>query len=335
MNITSERLSQYYDFDECVLAVADEIAGVQRSMDWRDFLQYCNMQADPDRSLIQERGTDFVVFRPRGDYDETKARVMFAQMATALKPDFAFQAATVFAYDQTSPLLAIANPGGFDHDANTIKSRDLLKVARGDLLPAVTPTLEMIGRLANERGLERVSYIGASYGSEKAVAAARYANDYDHKPEGVTALEPPAVVRRSLPRLAKAFFDCGGHLQEARDSSNSPAFSQAVAESGNTLGYVLGLARASNIASSLYIARGEFQRDAEAAMDSNGEMRMTITWGSESELALDGLVAKLTEDLSGQYGPERVKSIRIPSGYHSMTNNIHLQAALVTQANLV
>lgn len=325
---TSERLTEYYSFDEAVLARADEVAGRQQTQTWQEFLRDCNMQQDPEHYLVDRHATEWIEFRPKGDFDETKARVFHGPMANPLDPNIAYQAATVFAFDPTTRLYAVANPSGPNRDAGLLHHADRKRVASGNLAPTVEPTLRMLARA----GIESVVHIGGSYGAEKSFVAAQLAGRFDHEASSVVAIEPPAVRQRSLLGLGAAFMKTNAHLGEYVAATNVEAFDKARKQSVGALEFPLGLLRLTNLAVAKGLTHDSFCERAAAALFVEQDLRATIAWGTKSELALDEAIADDVTELQERYGEQRVHRMRLIGQYHALLNDIHLQAAITLQA---
>lgn len=325
---TAERLTHYYDFDETVLERAEEVAERQQALTWQEFLRDCNMQADPERYLVDRRSTEWIEFRPTGDFDATKARMFHGPMANPLDPNIAYQAATVFALDPTTRLFAVANPSGPGRDAGLMSHLERKRIADGDLTPTVEPALRLLARA----GVESVVHIGGSYGAEKSLVAAQHADRFDHEAKAVVAIEPPAVIKRNVLSLGAAFMKTNAHLSEYVTASGVEAFDAARRQSVGALEYPVGLLRLTNLAVAKGLTHNLFRERATAALAAEPGLTATIAWGSNSELALDQNVSQDTGALEDQFGTERVQRIRLVGQYHALLNDIHLQAAIALQA---
>lgn len=272
-------------------------------------------------------GAQIVDIHPITDWDERRARVIHQPMANPLDPNMLYQAATIYAVDPSVRTIVTGNPSGLGYGQNILSREDRRKVASGDL----RPTIDSIAKYLTNTGVEYVEHIGYSYGADKAAVAAEHADKYDQEVTASIHIEPASVIKRSLVKLGAAFISTSKELARYVDASNVPAFKAARKESVGMVTYSMGLARLSNIAIAKALAQDGFEGRVDRALTNQSEMKSCIIWGTESELAIDGIVIAISDRLIAKYGGDRVGTIRLPGQKHLLANDIHLQAALVMQ----
>ena len=329
MNISEqERLRQYGEFDSSVLDAVSEVADHQRSTTWNQ------LRSEIPETIIFNPDTNKPIsvldIVPRGDYESTQ--VYHLPMGNALDENMVTRVATLAAAQPTKRIIAVGNPGSPGQGGGKILVAKFGEVWRGDLREAVEPTLQYL----KSQGIDTATHVGFSYGADKAAASARYAQNYDQQvPQGVL-MEPASVKERSILGLAGDFGKTAKALDGYVQAANSPAYLEArkLAEKrGHGLfGYTLGLGRLSNLAIAHALAKDGFEGRVKDALVAQPEMTADIIWGSESELAIHGLMVGLTARLISEYGSGRVKATEIAGQKHAMGDDIFLHTALVLQS---
>jgi hypothetical protein len=316
-----ERLESYYPFDQDIIDTVAEVAARQQSMTYQEYFDSLFI----GKPEMIDGGAQIVDIHPLSDWDGRRARVIHQPMANPLDPNMLYQAATIYASDPTVRTIVTGNPSGIGYGQNLLSRDDREKVMNGNL----RPTIDAVSRYLTSTGVESVEHIGYSYGADKAAVAAEFANDYDQEVMTSVHIEPVSVVKRSLAKLGAAFMSTNKELSRYVDASDTPAFKAARKESVGMVTYSLGLARLSNLAIAQALGRDGFEGRMDRALTNQPEMKSSIIWGTDSELAIDGLVSAITGRLIAKYGGERVVPTRLPGQKHALPNDIHLQAALV------
>ena len=325
----AERLRAYHNFDDDVLERVSEVAGNQRSESWDSL----NAQLPANKVFTPTNGKPIEVLDivPRADYDGT--HVYHLPMGNALDENMTTRVAALAAAEPTKRVIAVGNPGSPGHGKGKIKARDFRSVWSGDLRAVVDPTLQYL----NSQGIDTATHIGFSYGADRAAASAQYADRYDQQvPQGIL-MEPASIKERSLLGLAGDFGSTAKALDGYVQAAASPAYLEArklAEKSGHGLfGYTLGLARMSNLAIAHALAKDGFEGRVDFALTAQPEMTVDIIWGSESELALHGLMLATTAKLIEKYGVDRVRATELEGQKHAMGDDIFLHTAMVLQSS--
>jgi len=74
-----------------------------------------------------------------------------------------------------------------------------------------------------------------------------------------------------------------------------------------------------------------FAQRASAALRNQPDLRMTVGWGSESEMCPDLTLQKMTNGLRAQHGGLRVLSMRLQGMHHSGMDDLDLHAAMMLE----
>jgi pimeloyl-ACP methyl ester carboxylesterase len=322
-----ERLREYYPFDTDVLERVSEVAEQQRSSTWTALQgrlpEIRTFTADGAKAI------EVLDITPN-DYDETQ--VYHLPMGNALDESMSTRVATLAAAQPNTRVIGVSNPGSPGQNKGKLKLHDLAEVWKGELRPAIEPTLQYLSK----QGLEAVTHIGFSYGADRAAASAHYAEKYDQQvPQGVF-MEPASIKNRSVIELAKEFNSTAAALDGYIKATDSEPYFEArkLAEKrGNGLiGYVLGLSRLSNLAIAHSLTTDDFWWNIDIALTDQTDMKADIIWGSDSELASNDVMTKMTGEFTQVYGSERVRATVIEGQKHAMGDDIFLHTAMVLQS---
>ena len=179
------------------------------------------------------------------------------------------------------------------------------------------------------------SHVGHSYGADKAATAAGYANKYDQEVTQSILIDPASVKARSLVGLMQDFGKTASTLDAYIEAANSNALVKArelaLKRHLGWAGYVIGLGRLSNIAIAHALSKEGFEERVDIALTNQANMKANIIWGTESTLAVNGLMETLTTRLINKYGEKRVISMPLMGQNHCMVDDVFLHAALVLQ----
>ncbi|TXG76347.1 hypothetical protein E6P97_03735 [Patescibacteria group bacterium] len=321
MNIeerTAERLRGYQTPDGCpfstetIDAVA-EVAGRQkRFTGYERFLSYEGRYvASYVASNSYGSGVEVVEF---GSPDAERTVAYHLPMGNPLDPNQLYTLGTITAANPNMRLAAFGNPSGFDLRHGGIRPRFLTRIAKGDF----NPLLEPVYRWVDQSGLDGVEHVGYSYGADLASQAVLSGK---HAVRSMVAIEP-VVGRRNVLQLTKDFQATAEALDTYVGAVQLEGFKAARADSISEASYIKGLARPTNIAVALGLAKALFYARLEGALLSprRDDMDATVAWGSQSELTdIDRF-------------PARVRQWKFKEQRHAMGNDIHLQAAIVTEA---
>lgn len=321
---TADRLSNYYPFDPEVIDKVSEFADRQRGYaTYGDFFDSVGVgetvKWQPDGYLPSE----ILDIRP-AEHDPEEALIYHLPMGNPLDPNQIYQIATIAGTNPNKRIIAAGNPSGRGYGYGRLDLWQRDRVANFDLRPVVEPVL----RYVDEQGISRSHQVGYSYGSDKAAEAAMHA---DHEVENIITLEP-VLGSRNLVRLGLDFASTAKELDHYVKASGLPTFEAAREESVGMVDFDLGLLRLSNFAIARALAKGQFDVRLDNALERQHSARASVIWGSESELAVDGLCAAVCAGMSRTYSEHRVRGIRLPEQKHALANDIHLQAAVVRES---
>lgn len=316
------RLRAYHDFDATVLERVAAVADAQRATNW---------------PAIQDQLPDTHIFTPVGgkpievldiipDKGYDGVHVFHLPMGNGLDANMQLGIATLAAAEPTKRIIAAGNPGAPGQNSGRLRLEDLGVVWQGDMRPTVDPLMQYLA----QAGIEQALHSGGSCGADRAATAAALAERYDHEVNGLVLMEPASVERRSLLQIARQFASCAPPMADYVDAAASQPYYEArqIAEVPT---WAVGLLRASNIAIAHALAQDGFEERVRAAMDARPNAPAAIWWGTESELATDGVMRGVTQRLADTYG-ERVLAVPLAGQKHAMNCDVFLQAAIVLES---
>lgn len=331
-----ERLQQYHDFSQDTLETVAEVADRHRAFDsWVD--EYNEFTDGPQRQVVTRTylgegshlEVEVVDIRPS---EEKDTLFYHLPMGNSLDPNMLVRLHVLADVLPNTRILASSNPGGIGVRSGSLSYIERLKVARGDFLPTVEPLL----RYAAWEKIESAKQVGFSYGADKALAGAHHSSSYDIEATDLVAMEPASIARRGLMDLGLAFGWSSRQLKRYIEAAKYPAYEDARKHAlkathgmANYLGGVIF--RPTNNAISRGIGQGTLEARLDRLMDFRPETRVTLVWGSESELASDGLMLAM-QARHEEEGRQKVDYMRIAGGHHAMGDDVFLHAALIHDA---
>lgn len=320
------RLSAYHNFDAAVLEQVAAVAEAQRATNWFDA-----RDGLPDTKIFTPLGgkpIEVLDITPKDGYDGV--HVFHLPMGNGLDANMQLGIATIAAAEPTKRVIAAGNPGAPGQKSGRLRLRDFATVWQGDMRPTVDPLMQYLDRA----GIERAMHSGGSCGADRAATAAAVAVNYDHEVTRLVLIEPASVEQRSLPRLAQQFAGSAAPMEGYVDAAASQAYYEA-RQIANIRGHgrlgAVGLFRTTNIAIARALSQDGFEGRVRAALDAHPDAPAAIWWGTESELATDGLMRGVTQRLVDTYG-ERVQATPLPGQRHALSCDIFLQAAIMLQS---
>lgn len=323
-----KRLQKYYPgFDQDVLDRVSEVAEKQRASSWEEIRSTL-----PDTQIYSTKESEIELMDiiPREGYDDTW--VYHLPMANPLSDNMRLRMATLASANPDKRIISIGNPSGPGQGIGKIPFGSIRSVWSGDLRAAVDPAL----RYLLDKGIVDASHIGFSYGAEKALAAARYAKNYDQNVSNGLFMEPVALKSRSAIELARDFNESGKALSDYIEASASQPVLEANAaaseKSRGLLGYALGLLRLSNIAIAHSLTKDSFEGNLVETLKNQEQMRAHLVWGSDSELSIGILMRAISRRIEEDFGQSRTTSIELEGQKHAMGDDVFLHTALVSQA---
>lgn len=329
---TAERLIQFYDFDEAVLAAVQETAARQNSQHYTELADEHGIGDGPQqiRPFTESRRVlEYATLTPPGDYDETKCRLLFTPMGIGVDESMMMRAMRLFDAQPDERLMVVGSPAAIGNKTNLLRIGDLPAVAAGNLSVAVEPALHYL----HKRRVTTIDTLGYSYGADAAAAAAgeaaRFALEVRH---GVWA-ETASATSRSVGRLALDFVRSGDELDNYVNAADSMPLREArdLADTGFPRWIGGMVLRGSNLAIARGLARGGFAHRARTAYDTQPGLHTAIAWGTASELTDSGRMEQIVSHLQTLYDTERTKALPLTGMHHAGGDDIDLHAAIMLQ----
>jgi hypothetical protein len=310
------------EFDASVLDTVSEVAKRFCALPKGEVLRTL-----PATSVYNVPGTrqtlEILDIRPN-EHDST---IVFHQpMSGVLTPDRRLRMETLAACLPHTRVITAGNPGDIGNPHGRLPFRSLPSVARGGLGPTVAGTL----RYVYSQGIEIADQAGASYGADKAAAAAGLAHEYSLETKRLVSIDPASVTTKSLRQLLVDFRSTESALASYIQGSGWPEYRKTRESEDGLLSYKLGLFRLSNIAASRCLSGGGFRSRLEDFLYSAPDAHASVIWAGESELCDDASMQDLIAATNETF-PNRVRGHRVPNQRHAFTNDPFIQAALVLQ----
>lgn len=326
---TAERLNNYYAFSPEVVDDVAEFAEYQRSFeDYKDFFGAVGVPEVQVIPVGNKSGLTVVDIRPK-DHDESTAIIMHLPMANPLDTNQLYQVATIAGTNPDNRVIAFGNPSSGEYKGQRLTSAEKIVLGDGDLFPLVAPSVEYV----EKQGVESANEIGYSYGALKSVAAAYYGM---YSVATALAIEPVSHPR-SLLRLGRDFMSTDKALSAYTDAPGLDSYKQARKDAVSMKNYLAGLVSSTNRTIAGVLASTDFRTWADQVLAGGlwgpGVGKLTLAWGSESELADDETMQKMLYGLKRAHG-ESVNGMRLVGQKHAMANDVHLHAALVKESLL-
>lgn len=224
-------------------------------------------------------------------------------------------------------VIAVGNPSIPASSSGVLTYAERKQVAAGDFRPTIGAALEYI----NQLGIDSLIQIGGSYGADKAIASARYSENYDIATTDAIIVDPASVVQRSALGLLRAFQSTEEHLKGYVSATNWEGYNDARNQTGNMAQYALGLMRASNIAIGMGIAKGRLREQAISTMRAIPDLRIHTAWGTASELADNQAMKDTAQHLHYEFGPKRSSYQALDDQHHAMMDDLFLNNAIILE----
>jgi len=345
---TAERLRAYdtqigNPFSDDVVERVAEAAGIQHShgRDFDGLLDAAGVWLEEPFEAPNGHMQDVVDIR-RPEEDGTLA--YYLPMANPLDTNQRYALATIALANPHTRIIAMGNRSGGAFDSGALSRAQRKKVAHGYFKPLVEPMISYL----SQQDMYVVHHAGYSFGADLAAEAAA---SREFAVATLTAIEP-VVGARSANKLREDFQSTEEALAGYVDATRLDGFVAAREHAVTKAQYARGLVRLTNIAIARGLLAGEFDKRLHTALTEQLDgMTATVAWGSRSELAsFDNIDHWLVErerqrlnELGMSMGAlaaglmrfaeqsSRVQQWRFRAQRHAMGNDIHLQAAIISQ----
>ncbi len=330
---THERLLAYNpNFSPQIVETVAEVADWQSSFDTYQEMFAAQGITDESVTIFDAGHTAVQVLdiKPK-HFNEEEATIYHLPMATPIEPNIIYQAATISKANPFTRIIAVGNPSNSIYGHLSEHQNQLLQ---SDELNSLSPLVEPTLRYLDDQDISFVDHIAYSAGVDLALTALSISSQ-----ESSTAvlIEPVSIKKRKLAQLAIAFLSSNGPLESYVNATELDTFKQARKNSQGLISYSLGLKKPTNLAFARDIAKGKFFSRLANALDEDMQpllSEVNIVWGTESELATDGILTS-TLQWSHPFRTPRAKQLIHTTRYkgqkHAFANDIHLQAAIVTE----
>lgn len=322
---TVERLASYDAFNSEVIEQVADVMDQVRSYDTYDKL--FKAAGMPEVKRFEHDGyhpVDVVDRRPK-HHDPAAVLLDHLGIVNPLDPNNLVHVAAIGLLLPDARIVAAANPSGPGYKSALLNHAQRKMIVNGNTLPYAVPTMSY---LDEDPQIEYVEQVAFSFGNERLLAVAKHVNLLVGN---CVAVEPASDIERDVVALAKAAAATGDAMDGYVQDNELPLLEAALKKSVGKTSVTLGSLRLTNFAAGRQMARGEYQKNAEEALEVNPAMSLTSVWCSDSEYKHDDSMTATTKRLQAQFGGRRVYGIRIPSERHLMVNYLPIELASVLQ----
>jgi hypothetical protein len=323
----------YYEpfFDDHTNEIVRDIFDRQQAQSWQRFITEHQV---PNLSVFEpSSGKPVQVFDMRPAMGHERTVVYHGGMGDSLDSNVVAHLANVsIALNRAFPeaptrLISTSNPGRLGNRYGKLTREGMRQLRDGDFRPTVEAALEY----AQNQNIEARVDIGYSFGADKAVAAANYAEIYGQNTTHAIVMEPSSLEEKSLIGLGSDFFRSGSKLNVYAEATGSQAYLEARLASGGLLTYSAGLLRKSNWAITNAIRDGGFEERVNHLMNTHPEVHLHLIWGEESELTNHGLMTQIANRFSETYSA-RLNTRSYTGLHHAHADDLRLHTATIIDA---
>lgn len=331
-----DRLNNYHDFSVETTEAVAEVAERYRSYEtWPEL--FSDFQSAASHAQLHEveytpaRGFPIKIVDIVPTEIDTSL-VYHLPMGNSIDQNMQARLLTLSAVLPNTRIIAAGNPAQPLTNSGRLTQQERNEVSRGRFRPTVDPILAY----AHKEKIEQADQVGFSYGADKALAATLLTDYYDISTPKVVPMDPASVTPRTILQLGADFLATNKHLNDYVEATEFPAYIDARKVTGRKTGwlagYGLGLTRQSNIAIARGITVGKFETRLAETLRHNPETHATLVWGTESELAINGIMHALAGRISDSGQANQFTAMPVIGQYHAMGDDIFLHAALVHES---
>ena len=321
---TKARLQSYGLFSDATIKTVTKVAQQQvEYARYEDYFKGMGLPAPALHYYTKRRAVPVVDVAPR-QHPEQGVIAMHLPMGNPLDANQLYQVATMAATLPAYRIVAFGNPSGapyrFKQQGRSLG--ELWRIAFGRSKQAlVAGELDYLSSM----NYENVCHVGYSYGAHKALIASTHSSAVV---AGIVLVDPVAhsrYARQLLGDFKRTFGPMGEYVNRTGVDSY---FEARKATAG--VRYNAGLVRPVNLAVGMMLSRLDFIPLLGRVAKQHPHARITVAWGSASEL---GNPAHLQANLHnlGQ-GYRDVRSYRLEGDTHTFANDIHLHAAIICES---
>lgn len=330
-----DRLQTYYPFNTDTLETVAEVA--ERFHSYASWNQlYDDFQSDSSHAHLNE-----VTFSPHygnpikiidiEPTDQDNTLIYHFPLGNTIN---GLAKATLITLSSTLPntrIIASDDSSGSSADSGNLLSRQRHEVAKGVFRSTIDPILAYV----HKKQINQATQIGLSFGVDKAISAGLLAGCFDIESKNVTLINPVSTKPRTKAQLGADFFASTKNQDISSGLAEYSAFNgcakQTKCKNMQFGGQILKLINPTNLAIAQGIMTGKFQPRLVELLRLNPNTNTTVIWGTESQLALDGLMQTIIGQIK-EVANNQVTAMPIQKQSHSMSNDIFLHSALVYES---
>jgi hypothetical protein len=325
---TKLRLEGYNAFSETTIKVVAKFAKKQASYKtYQDFFK--SVKLPEPKLYLNEKGEGVPVVDIAASKKEKGTIVIHLPMANPLDANQLYNVATIVATNPNYRVIAFGNPSGapfsYKQQNLTFKKRFGIGTLR-NLRPLISAEIDYLFK----HGISDMHHLGYSFGAHKALVETSYMEPGQVKS---LILIDPVAHPRGLKQLIENFKSSFKPLGEYVNRTKLQTYFDARAEAAETKHHDRALMRPINIAIGFMMARLDFIPMLQKTVGQQSNLRVTVAWGSKSELGNDAHFTTTLNQLAHDK-PGKLHSVRFDGYKHAFANDVHLYAAIVREGLL-
>jgi len=141
----------------------------------------------------------------------------------------------------------------------------------------------------------------------------------------------PVAHSRGLRQLIHDFRATFAPMGKYVDRTQLEPYFNARRDAAKSKHHKGALRRPISIAIGILMARFDFISNLKKLLNLHPNLKVTVAWGSKSELGNDAHMRTSIHQLAHDY-PEHIKALRLKDDEHALANDIHLYAAIIYSA---
>lgn len=224
-------------------------------------------------------------------------------------------------------LVVVGSPTGWRSPSGRLTDDQRRQIHDGD----PTQLLSSLFYYLREQGIQRVNWVGNSFGAHEALAAAAFAVEHGiHAVSNVVLIESPDGSPQGFWELAWKFLSTKDGVPEVKQRLIDVPFARALDEQPKLLPYIFNLACGVNRTIAHSIARGKFEEHMQALLKRSPLTSVLVAWGTASEIVQNEQMTQELERLENEY-PGRIERLVLKGLKHAMYIDIDLVNAVIMQ----
>lgn len=324
-SVTLERLVTH-DFDQDIIDDVAQIA--ERHQSGTTWDNYQATAGFPTPTVFEPKHGKCIEVWDRVPKDHDDTLVVYSSSTNPLNANILFRYSVLAEALPNTRLIAFGSPAGIGRKAGRVALKDLTILGNGDYGPTIESPLAYL----RDSRVGVSCQQGLSLGAEKVMSAAIHAERFDHQVTQTVLIEPGSAVRLTHREMLNALTNSYSRVADYQRTSESPVYQDAIANSMARLKGRLWYCSPTNIGIFAAMTRGGLDKKLDTVLRSDSNIKASVIWGEESELAIHAKMQEILAHLITLHGKERLSAMPLKGQGHALGNDVYLHAAATLQA---